>query len=183
MRQIIGFLKTPVTLVLLLLLVGYSAKWGYDHVTMPIPSRAAAPCVPTDVGSKLTPEAVTVRVLNGGTKGGLAKRTSTYLRAYDFRVIRVNNTERRIQETIIVGSSPDDPEVKLLLGFFKGAKAEGDGRTDHVVDVLVGDKFATPKKPVTSIPVDGPVCLPAIPASPTPSAAGTPKPTASATKR
>lgn len=178
MRQIIRVLKTPVTLILLLAFVGYSAKWGYEHATAPIPPRPPEPCVVMEVGEKLTPDYVTVRVLNGGNKGGLAKRTSTYLRAYGFTVIRVNNTERRIQETVIVGNSADDPEVKLLQGFFVNAKAEGDGRADHVVDVLVGDKYATIKKPKTSIAVDGgTVCLPALPKS-----AATASPSAEATE-
>ena len=177
MRQIIRVLKTPVTLVLLLLLVGYSAKWGYDNATAPIAARAPEPCVMMDVGSKLTPDKVSVRVLNGGTKGGLAKRTSTYLRAYGFRVIRVNNTERRILDTVIVGNSKDDPEVRLLLGFFKGSKAEGDGRVDHVVDVLLGENYAVPDKPVTSVPVSGKVCLPPLTSAASPSA--NPSPTKS----
>lgn len=174
MRQFIRVIKTPVTLILLALLVGFSAKWGLENATAPISVRPTEPCVATDVGSKLTPDRVTVRILNGGTKGGLAKRTSTYLRAYGFRVVRVNNTERRIQETVIVGNAVDDPEVKLVLGFFSGAKAEGDGRIDHVVDVLVGDKFAIPNKPVTSVRVDGLVCLPPITASASPSATASP---------
>lgn len=180
MRQIIRVLKTPVTLILLLAFVGFSAKWGYERATAPIPPRPPEPCVVMEVGDKLTPEYVTIRVLNGGTKGGLAKRTSTYLRAYGFTVTKVNNTERRIMETIIVGNSADDPEVKLLKGFFVDAKVEGDGRVDHVVDVLVGDKYASVKKPKTSIAVEGgTVCLPALPRS----ATATPTPTPEETER
>ena len=66
----------------------------------------------------------------------------------------------------MIGNSKDDPEVKLVAGFFKNAKTQGDGRVDHVVDVLLGDDFAGyTTKPATSIAVDGPVCLPPLPAS------------------
>ncbi len=168
MRQVIRVLKTPVTLLLLLALVGYGAVWGYEHATAPIPARAATPCVMTDVGDSLTPKKVHVRVLNGGTKGGLAKRTQLYLNSYGFVVIRVNNTEEHIDKTVVVGNSVDDPEVKLVLGFFSNATARGDGRADHVVDVLVGNQFATPKKPAAkSIPVSGPICLPVPLSNPT----------------
>ncbi|MFZ1385592.1 MAG: LytR C-terminal domain-containing protein [Propionicimonas sp.] len=162
MRQAIRVLKTPVTLILLLALVGFAAIWGYEHATAPTPARQAAPCVMTDVGGSLTPKKVHVRILNGGTKGGLAKTTQLYLNSYGFVVIRVNNTEEHIAKTVVVGNSVDDPEVKLVLGFFSDATARADGRADHVVDVLVGDQFATPKKPAAkSVPVSGPICLPA----------------------
>lgn len=182
-RQIIRVLKTPVTLLLLLAFVGYGAAWGYEHATAPRPARPATPCVPIDVGDELTPSYVQVRVLNGGTRGGLAKTTATFLRAYDFRVVKVNNTDERLENTVIVGNSPDDPEVQLLLGFFKDATARGDGRADHVVDVLLGDNSSRITNPeVTAIPVDGPVCLPADTrkpsASPTPTAPS-PSPTKS----
>ncbi len=179
-RQIVRVLKTPVTLLLLLAFVGYGAVWGWEHATAPRPPRPATPCVAIDVGDQLTPEFVQVRVLNGGTRGGLAKNTATFLRAYDFRVIKVNNTDERLENTVIVGNSPDDPEVKLLLGFFKDATARGDGRADHVVDVLLGSNSSRITNPeVTSIAVDGPVCLPADTRkpSPTPSASPTPSPT------
>jgi len=168
-RQIIRVIKTPVTLLLLLAFVGYGAAWGYEHATAPRPERPLTPCVPIDVGEKLTPELVQVRVLNGGTRGGLAKNTATFLRAYDFKVIKVNNTEERLEQTVIIGNAETDPEVQLLLGFFKDATARGDGRADHVVDVMLGSKSARVTNPkVTSVAVDGPVCLPADTKRPTP---------------
>ncbi|MDQ7993886.1 MAG: LytR C-terminal domain-containing protein [Propionicimonas sp.] len=175
-RRIIRVAKTPVTLLLLLGFLGYGAAWGYEHATAPRPERPLTPCVPVDVGDKLTPEFVQVRVLNGGTKGGLAKNTATFLRAYDFKVIKVNNTEERLEKTIIVGNSENDPEVQLLLGFFKDATARGDGRADHVVDVLLGTNSVRVTNPkVTSVPVEGPVCLPSGTKVPTPTP--TPSPT------
>ncbi len=179
MRQVIRVIKTPVTLIILLAMLGYGAMWGYQHVTMP-DNRPVETCVMTDVGSNLTPDKVTVRVLNGGEKGGLAKITAQFLRAHKFRVIYYNNSDERVPNTVVVGNSVDDPEVQLMLGFFTGSTAKGDGRADHVVDVILGDKNTQIEDPVSSVPVTGPVCLPPIAAA---TVSPTATPTPSATKK
>jgi hypothetical protein len=180
-RQVIRVIKTPVTLIILLAILGYGAAWGYQHATMP-DTRKETTCVMTDVGTKLTPDRVTVRVLNGGTSGGLAKLMAGFLRAHGFRVIYYNNSDERVPNTVVVGNSVDDPEVKLMLGFFTGSTARGDGRADHVVDVILGDKDTHIENPVASIPVTGPVCLPAITSS-TVSATPSPSPSPSPSKK
>lgn len=186
MRQVIRVLKTPVTLLILLAILGYGAYWGYQQVSVDT-KRGVTACVPTDVGSTLTPERVTVRVLNGGEAGGHAKRTREFLLAFGFRVIYYNNTDRSVQTTTILGNAADSPEVLLLQKMFDGAVTEGDGRADHVVDVIVPTKYQEiPNPPKPSIPVDGPVCLPPITAA-TPSAtateSGTATPSATASKK
>ena len=178
MRQVIRVIKTPVTLIILLAMLGYGAMWGYQHATM-ADNRKVETCVMTYVGTKLTPDKVTVRVLNGGETGGLAKIVAGLLRIQGFRIIYYNNSDERVPNTVVVGNSVDDPEVKLMLGFFTGSTARGDGRADHVVDVILGDKNTHIDKPVASIPVSGPVCLPPIPAptaSATPSVSPSPSP-------
>jgi len=171
-------LVTSLVLLVLLAVFGYGAWWGYEQVSAPAPTPTPTACIPTDVGAKLTPDSVTVRILNGGTVGGLARATNRYLQAFGFRVIGVGNTADRIVQTTIVGNSADSPEVKLVMGFFPDAVARPDGRVDHVVDVLLGAKYAQLTKPPTSVPVDGPVCLPPIPPDTTsPSPAPSPTPT------
>ena len=164
MRQVIRVIKTPVTLLALLALVVFGGVWGYRNATAAIPPRAPDPCVMTDVGGKLRPENVTVRTLNAGLRGGLAKRVSTNLRSQGFYILKVNNSEERLAKTVIVGNSKDSPEVVLVARFFKGATTQGDGRIDHVVDVLLGDDYQgfVPSAP-KYIAVKGPVCLPAMP--------------------
>lgn len=173
MRQLIRVLKTPVTLLALLALVTFGGLWGYRNATAAIPPRAPDPCVMTDVGSSLKPQHVQVRTLNAGLRGGLAKRVSTRLRSVGFFILRVNNSPERLAKTVIVGNAKDSPEVLLVAGFFKDATTQGDGRADHVVDVLIGDDFAGyTSDPKTSISVKGQVCLPKMPsstASPAPS--------------
>jgi hypothetical protein len=180
-RQAIRVLKTPVTLIILLAILGYGAMWGLEHATMSMPTQTAT-CVATDVGKVLKPNRVTVRVLNGGTNGGLAKRTALYLRAYGFHVIYWNNSEEKVLNTVIVGNADSDPEVKLVQQFFTGSTTKGDSRADHVVDVILGDKDTSIKDPVFGIPVSGPVCLPPI-ATASESAIPTPSASPTATKK
>lgn len=191
-RQVVRALVTPVTMLALLAVVGYGAWWGYKQVTVDT-TRPAATCVPTDVGGTLTPEHVTVRVLNGGETGGHAKTTRGFLIAYGFKVVYFNNSDRPVTVTTIVGNAADDPEVLLVQKMFDGAVTEGDGRADHVVDVIVGTKYQelnNPEKP--TLPVEGPLCLPAITrpsglaspsATPGSSASATPTPAKSSSKK
>lgn len=177
-RQIVRVLKTPVTLLILLAFVGYGAAWGYEHATAPVSGRAAVPCVEMDVGGTLTPEMVQVRVLNGGTKGGMAKTATSHLRAFDFTVIKYGNTDERLENTVIVGQNADDPQVLLLTYFFKDAEVRGGGSVDGVVDVLLGTnsvRISNPK--VTTVEVEGTVCLPADTTLPTPTTSESPSPT------
>lgn len=192
-RKVVQVLKTPVTLLLLLGVLGYGAYWGYKQVTLDT-TRPDATCVMQDVGPTLTPDKVTVRVFNGGETGNHAKTTRSFLQAFDFHVIMFNNSDEKVETTTVIGNSADDPEVKLVAQMFDGAVTEGDGRADHVVDVIVPTQYQDLSKagdnPVTTIAVDGPVCLPVIntateSASPTPDTSTTPSPspTASASKK
>jgi hypothetical protein len=165
----------------LLAILGYGAMWGYRHATADT-SKPDTQCVMQDVGGTLTPNRVTVRVLNGGTQGGHAKTTRGYLMAFDFHVIYYNNSDREVETTTVIGNAATDPEVQLVAKMFNGAVTEGDGRADHVVDVIVPTKyqeFDNPARP--SIPVSGPVCLPEITSSSTASATPSGSPTASVT--
>ncbi len=195
-RKVIRVIKTPITLLVLLAILGYGAWWGYNAYSTPL-IKASDVCVMTDVGEELTPERVTVRVYNGSAVPRLAKDTRNYLLAWHFRVVDYNNSERRVTGVVVVGHSADDPEVKLVQQFLPNSVAEGDGRTSHSVDVLVGTKFEQLTEPKTTYPVDGPICLPAPRAVvssdatelPVPSVSATPSdspsqtPTAKATKK
>jgi hypothetical protein len=157
--QAIRYLKTPLTLIVLLLFVFGAGYWGLKAAQAPVP-RSVTPCVMTDVGDKLTPNFVQVRVLNAGAASGTARATGQYLRAYGFDVIRVNNDDRQVTETVIVGNAADSPEVLLVQQFFPGSITQGDGRVDHVVDILLGAKADRAPAPNTTLPVSGKVCLP-----------------------
>ncbi len=188
MRKVIRVLKTPVTLLLLLAILGYGAYWGYHQVTLDT-SRPETPCVPQDVGTQLTSDKVSVRVLNGGEQALAANHTRFILLSWHYHIVSWNNSDRQVDKVTVIGNSADDPEVQLVAKAFKSeVVTEGDGRADHVVDVILPTKFEMLETPPTSIPVDGPVCLPVIAkatdsASPSTSASASSTPTSTATKK
>jgi hypothetical protein len=159
LTKAIRVLKTPVTLLALLALVVFGGFWGLQAASAPM-VKSSDQCVMTDVGKKLTSEFVALRVLNAGGPSGQAKRTATYMRAYGFNVVRVNTSSRELTNTVIVGNAVDSPEVKLAMQMFPDAVAEADGRTDHVVDILIGAATTTTPTRPTSVPVSGAICLP-----------------------
>ena len=58
-RTVIRVLKTPVTLILLVVFVVWVTQWALAEVRKPIPKAPLPPCVVTDVGpdlSELGPE-------------------------------------------------------------------------------------------------------------------------------
>ena len=162
-RSVVRALKTPVTMLLLLALVYFAARWGLENVTKPIPPRPPDPCVMKKVGPELTPPHVVVSVYNGTDVNGLGKRVRSNLLADGFNVVKVGNTpEPTAVKTEIVGVKVDSPEVLLVRAAFKDAVIRADGRVDHSVDVIIGKEFAGyAENPVLKIPVaSGEVCLP-----------------------
>jgi hypothetical protein len=151
--------KTPVTLLILLGLLWWAGDWAIKAASSPV-GHNNIPCVMTDVGGKLTPDKVLLRVFNTGDIAGAAKLSATQLRAYGFKVQKTGNATTPVQQTTVVGFAADDPEVKLVMGFLKNAVFKADGRLDHSVDVLIGkSKIEWTDAPATSIDVTGPVCL------------------------
>src|SRR4051794_3862699 len=74
--------KTALTLAVLAALLGLAASWGWSALTAPLPPLSSAPaCVETAVspGDAVSPQQVTVSVLNAGKRPGLASRTMTAL--------------------------------------------------------------------------------------------------------
>lgn len=169
MRQVFGKLKTPLTLIILLVILFVGFMWGWKQVTAPMPTTPPDPCVNQPVkNGRLTADLVTVRIYNSGNVSGRATKIATDLRAKGFRVTSVSNKEPLIEKTTITGSSENNPEVKLVAGFFADAEIKADGRVDNSVDVVVGNTYGGfNAKAATSIAVEGTqVCLP----SPTPTA-------------
>jgi hypothetical protein len=170
--RIFRVVRTPVTLVILLAALVYAAYWGYTNVIAPVPPPPPSPCVQQNLPKRqLTTKQVYIKVFNGGDSRGLAANVGRALRTAGFKVTATSNTIEKIDDTVIVGAGERDPEVLLAKSFFKGARVRADGRADHSVDVLVGNKYAgfnKNAKRTLSVKADT-LCLPSIDtASPTP---------------
>lgn len=170
MQRYVRMFGTPITLLVLLGILFFGARWGYKNVITPAPPAPLIPCTQQSVGKALTPQHVSVKIFNGGTKVGLATTVATKMKAAGFKVVKTGNTEVEVSSTQIIGADVNNPEVKLVAGFFKGAEVKADGRADHSVEVLVGNKdTGWNEKAPAAIAVDTPtVCLPAPIATPTP---------------
>lgn len=151
---------TPITLLLLCALLGFGAWWGWHNLTKPIGGKAQ-PCVTVEA-SVLRSSDVTVRVLNAGNKAGLAGSVAAQLKAKGFKIAGTGNSDEAVDATVVRGSSPEDPEVQLVLGFFPQAVTEGDKREDHVVEVILANDFAgfNADAPLEVAVPGGTVCLP-----------------------
>lgn len=180
-RQVIRLLRTPVTLIVLLVVLGYGAWWGYKAV-LTVPVSTANACVSLPV-TQLTPDKVTVRVLNGGDVRGLAGNVAKILEARGYNVASVGNTGEAVATPIIVGATADSPAVKLVASNFPTGTIRADNRNDGTVDVLLGqnsDKLIPDTGYATAMPVpNGSACIPKDQLTPSPSP--TPAPTVSPT--
>lgn len=165
--RVLRALRTPVTLLILLAVLGYAAWWGYQKVSAPIPPPPPVPCETQGIEDEaLLAEQVSIRVYNGGSKRGLAGDVAQSLRSAGFLVRTVDNTEEEVTTTVIVVQDKDNPEAKLVLAFFKEAEIREDpARVNRMVDVLVGDEYGGfDAKAKKSIKVkDSTICLPALP--------------------
>lgn len=170
--RVLRALRTPLTLLVLLGVLVYGAWWGWTNVAAPPAPPQRVACVDQKVvKNQLKSSQVTVNVFNGGKARGLAGTVAQDLRRKGFKTSRVGNTDAEtVSTTIVVGASKNNPEVKLVLTFFKKAKVREDKRSDHSVDVLVGNKYAGfNSKAATTIAVKTQtVCLPPTPTPTTP---------------
>lgn len=169
-KKLVRLLVTPVTLLALLAVLYFGARWGYREATAPAEPEAIPSCSPSNVGKVLPSSKVTVNIFNGGSQQGLAGKVSRTMKARGFVVKAVDNTDQTIEQTVIVGASKDDPAVKLVAQQLVKPEIREDGITDGIVDIFVGNKFAgwtkTPKP--WQIQVSSPPCLAPSSASPTP---------------
>ena len=142
----------------------YAAWWGYTqhHRSR---CRATPDAVRrADPGKgQLTTAQVYIKVFNGGNSRGLAgdvgpRPAQQGLQGHR----RSTNTVEKIGKTVIVGAGAKTPRCSSSRRFFKGAMVRADGRSDHSVDVLVGNKYGGfNKNAKATYVVETPtVCLP-----------------------
>ena len=138
-RDVWRWIRTPLTLLVLLGVLGYGAWWGYRTVLTAGNPKGPVTCV-TQSAKVVVPSQVTVRVLNGGTVRGFAGDVAKTLRERGYKVSVVGNTDEQVGNVVVVGADLTSPEVVLVASNFAGVTLRADARADHTVDVLLGAK-------------------------------------------
>lgn len=165
--------KTPITLVVLLLLLGGSVYYGWQAATAPTssdtvskptstPTTDQPSCAKKQFPGKrsLTSTNVVVNVYNAGTVAGLASDTMSRLAAQGFREGVIKDAPARVKaaNVAILSKATRSPEVKLVAAQFKGPVAVRKDNLGPGVDIVVGDQFqAVDPQAETSIVVRRPV--------------------------
>jgi hypothetical protein len=148
--------KTLITLVVLVVLLGLAASWGWSALTAPLPDLSSGPtCVdtPVDAGDTVTPQQVTVSVLNAGRRAGLASRTMTALTDGGFNKGDSGNAPRRtpVGAVQIWTDDPGSPAVALVASRLGRVKVVQRDVGEVGVVVVVGDKFGGVRKGPASV--------------------------------
>lgn len=139
-------LRSAVTLAVLAGIVVVWLVWGWSATTQPFPGRAAAPtCVDVLVpeGTRVDPGDVTVSVLNGGTREGLAGRTMQQFLDQGFAEGDNANAPEgtEVADAQIWSDEPDHPAVKLLASKIPGVEVVPSPSPAAGITVVVGDGF------------------------------------------
>lgn len=161
-------LRSLLTLSVLGVLLVVGGAWGFNALTQPFPGDAEPPVcvdVPFTQGERIFRGDVTVSVLNGGTRNGLAGLTMDLFVDAGFGQGQEGNAEEgpKVETVEIWTDEPRHPAVQLVaqqLG--DAAKVVRRTPTTAGVQVVVGDGFEDlvdgPRKVVARSDVD--VCGP-----------------------
>ena len=148
--------KTAITLAVLAAMLAFAASWGWSAFTAPLPELAEAPtCVETPVekGDTVTPEQVTVSVLNAGKRAGLASRTMTALADKGFNEGDNGNAPAKtpVDKAQIWTDDPQSPAVALVASWLGRVRIVQRDIDQVGVVLVVGDKFRTLAKGKPSV--------------------------------
>ena len=170
-------LRSALTIVGLLLIIGLGAKWGWSAVTKPLPAAAPTPTGPCQTlevaaGTKVHPEDVVVSVFNGSDRAGLAQRTLGLFGDEGFGKGEANNAPKNsgVDVAEIWAANPEDPAVLLVASRLKDVDIIEGPQLGAGVVVLVGDKFTglVKGKSFVVAKADAEICAPVPSASPSP---------------
>jgi len=143
-----GRLRTAITLAALAVLMLLGVTWGWAQMTKPFPGKVDAPiCVDTSyrAGDELFVQDVTVSVLNGSSREGLAGRTMQELEDLGFAEGQTGNAPKGTALTApaeIWVDDVDDPAAKLLRKRVGKVPIVSHPDTGYAgVVLVVGDQF------------------------------------------
>jgi LytR cell envelope-related transcriptional attenuator len=142
-------ITTAITLVVLLLVLGGMAVYGYKSALAPLPEGGSTPeeCseAEKEVSKFLRRNEVQVSVFNAGNREGLAGKTLEKLEVAGFRAGNSGNApgSAQVRRAVVWTTAPNDSSAKLVaLAFGRRTRVEvtetdlGPG-----IDVLVGNRF------------------------------------------
>jgi len=157
--------RGPITLLILIGLLGYAAWYGAKNV-LGQPAANPAPVCKTHKAkhpTKITSKQVTVNIYNAGEVRGLAQRTATAMSKRGFNVEEIANAPAGMKlpkgAKAMVRAKARTPQARLV------AKQAGKvtikvqpKRKNNTIDLIVGEKFSALKaKAPKSIEVTGTV--------------------------
>ncbi|UDY23699.1 LytR C-terminal domain-containing protein [Nocardioides sp. Kera G14] len=162
------FLRTALTIGGLLVVLLLAAAWGWGQVMKPLPSvvTETAVCTETPVkaGDSVTPDEVTVSVLNAGRRAGLASRTMQQFTDQGFNKGQSANAPAKsgVSNVQIWTDDPASPAVKLVASRLPDAKVVEKSVSQVGVVVVVGDRFKEPETGESSVKAskDTTICSP-----------------------
>jgi hypothetical protein len=137
----------PIALAAILaLLVGLGVGWwlgGRDSGTQGGASTTSPPTCPTPEPLP-APASVTVNVLNGSGKSGLARKTATEVEARGFVIGEVANADQPITGVAEVrhGAAGERSAVLVAANVAGTATLVADDRTGAGVDLVLGPQYA-----------------------------------------
>lgn len=164
-------LRTGITLAVLAVLMLVGVTWAWAQVIEPFPGKVDAPiCVDTSyaAGDELFVQDVTVSVLNGSSREGLAGRTMALLEDAGFAEGQTANAPRGTAITTpaeIWVSDPENPGAKLVRARIGRVPVRVEPNNPAVgVTVVVGDTFGELRDGPTSVilEADAVVCSPPV---------------------
>lgn len=150
-------ITTAVTLVVLFVVVGGMAVYGFDQFTAPFPGGSSEKKTCSDVEKEvkgyLKRSEVQVSVFNAGTREGLAGSILEQIEEAGFRAGNAGNAPRsaEVRRAVVWTTEPNDPAAALVAqALGKRTQVEvTDSDLGPGIDVLVGNRFKEldPKAP------------------------------------
>jgi hypothetical protein len=131
--------------LLVLALLTAIVWWRVIHrVSSEASAKPSPSCTPAAVTVVPAPASVTVHILNGTNRNGLAARVRTSLAKVGFLVADIGNDDVPLAGVAEIRYGPAGrAAAKLVAYYFPGAALIGSARTDSQVEISLGAKFRT----------------------------------------